>query len=498
MKYLLINILTIIYLFSYSQNDSLVPKVFYYADGTISSQGYFLNGQPESYWKTFYTSGIIKSEGNRINALLDGKWIFYDINADTTEIIHYRNTYKNGWNIKYDSNKVSSKYLYLDGKIIGLSYQYFEDFYIETPYKHHLKHGLAFKFRNKEIIGLIEYKNGYKFSEKSINRYKDTLKTGEWINFYPNRRIHIDAFYKNGILAGFYREYDQQGNLLKNLYYENGELVTNTSNISASIFKKDYYENGNLKSEGYYTFDKPTGLHKTFSKDGKLSEGILYDNDGNILGRGAIDSNGKKTGKWRFYDIEGKIISEGYYKKNRRVKTWNFFYQDGITEQTGKYKSGRLHGEWIQFRSNGTKFKVENYSKGKLDGKYQQFASNGDLTIDGFYSANKKNDGWIYYYSQLTMHNFYDKGVKTGKWYTTYQNGNNAFKGEFIDGLPNGKHIYYYTDGVIKEYQFYIFGSKEKIWTKFDAFTLSELTLLYKNNKLIKINGRKYNFDDEE
>lgn len=497
MKYLLINILTFIYLLSFSQTDSLVPKVFYYADGTISSQGFFMNGKPEGYWKTFYTSGIIKSEGNRVNSVLDGKWIFYDINADTTEIINYRNQVKNGWNIKFDSNKVESKFLYLDGKIIGLSYHYLENSYVEIPYKHHLKHGLAFEYKDDRIIKIIEYKNGYKFSEKEINRYNDSLKNGEWIIFYPNRRIHIDAFYKNGVLSGYYRSYDRQGNLLKNLFYENGEIQIKASNITVSLYKKEYYENGNIKSEGYYTFEKPIGLHKTFSSDGKLTEGILYDDDGNILGKGGVDKNGKKTGKWVFYDKEGNIKSEGYYKKNRRVKNWVFYYKEGIKEQTGSYKSGKLHAEWIQYHTNGRKFKVEHYAKGKLNGKYQQFASNGDLIIEGFYNNNLKNDAWIYHYSHLTMHNFYDNGVKTGKWYTTYENGKNAFKGEFIDGLPNGKHIYYYSDGVIKEYQFYIYGSKAKIWTKYDAFSLSEITYLYKNNKLVKINGRKYNFTDE-
>ena len=498
MKYLLINILTLFYLLSFSQNDSLIAKVFYYADGTISSQGYFLNGKPEAYWKTYYTTGIIKSEGNRVNSVLDGKWIFYDINSDTTEIINYRNQVKNGWNIKFDSNKVSSKFLYLDGKIIGLSYQYLNNSYLEIPYKNHLKHGLAFEYKGSQIIKILEYKNGYKFSEKEINRYLDSLKNGEWISFYPNRRIHIDAFYKNGILAGFYRAYDQQGNLLKNLYYENGEIAVSTSDITSSIFKKDYYDNGNIKSEGYYTDDRPTGLHKSFSNDGKLTQGILYDDKGNILGRGGIDKKGKKSAKWTFYDIEGKTISTGYYKKNRRIKTWTFYFSNGIIEQTGYYKSGKLNGEWVQYHTNATKFKVEHYSKGRLDGKYQQFGSNGDITIEGNYSDNVKDEAWIYYHSQLTMYNFYDKGIKTGKWYTTYQNGKNAFKGEFIDGLPNGKHIYFYSDGTIKEYQFYIFGSKEKLWSKYDAFTLSELTFLYKNNKLIKINGRKYNFNDNE
>ena len=42
----------------------------------------------------------------------------------------------------------------------------------------------------------VEYKNGFKVSEKKVNRFKnDSLKEGSWILFHPNRRIYKDCFY---------------------------------------------------------------------------------------------------------------------------------------------------------------------------------------------------------------------------------------------------------------------------------------------------------------
>ena len=46
----------------YSQNDT-IEKVFYHQDGSVSSKGTMINGKPIGYWKTYYTSGILKSEG---------------------------------------------------------------------------------------------------------------------------------------------------------------------------------------------------------------------------------------------------------------------------------------------------------------------------------------------------------------------------------------------------------------------------------------------------
>ena len=31
----------------------------------------------DSYWITYYNNGLRKSEGNRVNFLLDGSWKFY-------------------------------------------------------------------------------------------------------------------------------------------------------------------------------------------------------------------------------------------------------------------------------------------------------------------------------------------------------------------------------------------------------------------------------------
>lgn len=481
---------------SFAQNDSLVPKVFYYGDGTISSEGFFYNNQPVGYWKTYYPDGSIKSEGNRKSNALDGKWIFYNSSKDTSEIINYRNSLKNGWNIKYDSNKVQSKVLFLDGNIIGLSYQYLENSYLEIPHKNHIKHGLAFEYQDGKIISIIEYKNGFKLSSKKINRTKDSLKQGPWITFYENRRIHIDCFYKNDSLSGYYREYDRQGNLIKNNYLEAGKLVEKQSNIQASQFNTQYYDNGNIKSEGYYTFGIPVGLHTEYANDGSVSQGVLYSDDGKIIGKGGIDSKGRKNGKWTFYDVDNKVKAEGYYKKNRRVKNWVFYFKNGKIEQKGAYKSGRLSGEWIQYYSNNQIFKIENYRKSKLEGAFKQYSPKGEIFVEGTYQENLLDGEWIYYYKQETIHKFYDKGIKVNQWFTKYDNGKYAFKGAYEDGVPNGKHIYYYSNGTIKEFRYYIFGSKEKIWSTYDAFFDIETTYLYKNDKLVKINGKKYKFTD--
>ena len=44
-----------------------VTKQFFYDNGKLASEGFLHNGKPDGYWKSYYETGIIKSEGNRKN-----------------------------------------------------------------------------------------------------------------------------------------------------------------------------------------------------------------------------------------------------------------------------------------------------------------------------------------------------------------------------------------------------------------------------------------------
>jgi len=43
--------------------------------------------------------------------------------------------------------------------------------------------------------------------------------------FYPTRKIQMEAEYKNGLQDGFYKYYDEEGNVVMEYQYKNGEKV---------------------------------------------------------------------------------------------------------------------------------------------------------------------------------------------------------------------------------------------------------------------------------
>ena len=118
-------VILLVFKVSIAQRDTLntssliVYKEYKYKNGRISSNGFLKNNLPYGFWKSYYITGVIKSEGNWINNKLDSIWIFYDQLGDTLQKINYFKGKKNGYQFNYFNdhkykNTVSSKELYIN------------------------------------------------------------------------------------------------------------------------------------------------------------------------------------------------------------------------------------------------------------------------------------------------------------------------------------------------------------------------------------------------
>ena len=61
-----------------------------------------------------------------------------------------------------------------------------------------------------------------------------------------------------------------------------------------------------------------------------------------------------------------------------------------------------------------------------------------------------------------------------------------------------GSIIYYYENGKVKEEQYFKNGIREKIWKKFDEEGNQILTIGYKNDVEVNINGVKINLPESD
>ena len=164
-------------------------QVFKYPNGSISGEGLIRNGKPDGFWKSYYVTGVKKSEGKRTNFLLDSIWVFYDQSGDTLEKINFLYGKKNGYYFKYKKDPAEGLYvwsreLFAGDRKEGTGYFYFPDGKIKQTisYNNGKKEGLSKEYDQKGVvITLMEYSNDFLVSREKINRTDNNgLKQGVW------------------------------------------------------------------------------------------------------------------------------------------------------------------------------------------------------------------------------------------------------------------------------------------------------------------------------
>jgi len=474
-------------------------QIFKYPNGAVSSEGLMKNGKPEGFWKSYYVTGIKKSEGRRTNFLLDSIWIFYDQTGDTTEKINYLLGKKNGWYYKYKKDPsigvyIWSRELFAGDKKEGTAFIYFPDGKIQQTFSYNSgkKEGLSKEFdKEGNIITLLEYNNDFLVSRERINRLDNKgLKQGDWKEFYPNGGIKSEKTYKDDLMHGYYKEYDTRGKLILTMLYENGSIVKSRVEDEPDIEIVNKYDpEGKKIYSGPYRNKIPVGIHREYGKDGKVINAFIYTDNGLMLSEGIVDEAGNRNGKWKDYFSNGKIQEEGQFTDNRRSGQWKFYNMLEKVEQTGSFNNGRPDGLWKWYYNSGALLREEEYFQGQRDGSCTEYSETGEIIAQGEYSDGEKNGEWKYKTSEFTEEGKYLTGLKDGIWRSYYTNEKLKFKGNFVQGNPDGQQFFYYESGKIKEQQYFQMGIREKTWKKFDEEGTPVIVIAYRNDAEVSING---------
>jgi len=481
--------------------------VFRYPNGSISSEGYIRNGKPDGYWKSYYVTGILKSEGKRTNFMLDSIWVFYDQVGDTLEKINYLYGKKNGYYYKYKKDPVYglyvySKELFAGDKKEGTAFIYYPDGRIKQTinYRNGKKEGISKEFdQNGEIITLLEYNNDFLISRERINRRDEQgLRQGTWKEFYPSGAIKSERTYKNDQLHGYYKEYDEKGNLILTMLYENGAIVNSRVEDNSEIEVVNRYDQtGMLIYSGAYRNNLPVGIHREY-KDGKIVNSKIYNDNGILVSEGIVDEAGNRNGNWKDYYPDGTIMAEGQYTANRKTGLWKFYNMEGKLEQTGYFTNDNPNGLWKWYYENGSLLREEEYFQGQRDGNYIEYSRSGEIIARGQYSDGERNGEWFIKTGNTIEEGKYIMGLRDGLWKSYYEDGKLRFKGNFVQGNADGLHIYYYENGRIKEERYYKMGIREKTWKKYNEDGTVFLTVTYKNDTETSINGIKIKLPESD
>lgn len=487
-----------------AQDGELVQ--FKYENGVVSSEGRMLNGKPEGYWKTYYPDGKLKSEGNRVNHQLDSIWTFYAEDGVISQSIAYANGKKNGAKKTYFEDGVlqreevfrndipvdTTKKFYPSGKLA-------EIIPLDTLAKGK-EQGTGYEYAEEDgrVTAVIEYRNGYVAGRERINRKdKFNQKQGLWRYFYPTMVTKEEGRFKNDKKDGYWKTYDEEGNLLETLKYENGILIPDPEELAKLDIKREYHPNAQVKSVGSYNKGLKEGVHREFSMDGKVTAAKIY-SKGKVTGEGIVDAEGRRQGPWKEFYETGELKSEGNYKNGLREGEWVFYYRDGKEEQRGSYYKGQPDGDWKWTYNNGQTWREESFIEGFEEGLAIEYNDTGKVVAKGNYMSGEREGEWVIDLGDHKEEGSYVAGQKQGMWKAYFPSGQLKYEGKYEQGRESGKHTSYYENGQIREVGVYKFGSKEGDWYSYNEEGIQTGIITYKSDLPIRIDGEKVVYDQEK
>jgi len=174
-----------------------------------------------------------------------------------------------------------------------------------------------------------------------------------------------------------------------------------------------------------------------------------------------VDSEGRRQGSWKAYDVNGKLKFDGQFVDNKPVGTFTYYYENGKVKAVS-----------------------EMYDDGKRS-RTKVYHGNGRLMGEGNYLDKKKDSTWVYYSDfdgVLLSREYYENGLLEGIVFNYYPKGKVAEEIPYASGLKNGDWKRYFTDGKLKLKATYVDDKLQGLMLVYHQNGFPEVSGMYKNN----------------
>ena len=373
----------------------------------IKKKGKYIGTQKEGFWEEYgqkkegdrWLKPFVQKSGNYSSDKRNGKWKLF---GEKGKVLRESN-YQNGRKINEE------KRFNVKGQITELkTYQ--------TAYKEN---------DTKDILNGLYWKKK-PFKKRLVlskeGQYKDNLKHGLWKEFDITGKLKREVEYSNDKLNGIERHYHKNGKVSIE-----GE---NQDNIRVGIWKINY-PNGKLQTSGSYIArtikkrdPKTKKIIKEEIKNLKTGEWSEFYSNGRLLAVGQRDHI--RTGKWIFYDRNGKKKFEGtmsnefmmsevtiYDRNEKKLASGNLTVSLIKIDPEGKndveLKKYKFSAPVTYYRNGIKEFEV---TKNLIGIEYNM--QNGKKRAEGevIPSSNKKNGCWQFFNNsgKVTEKKYYING----------------------------------------------------------------------------------------
>lgn len=226
--------------------------------------------------------------------------------------LHNINTY-NKLKREYVSENAQLNYLiYYGSSINNFSFKY-------NPIdKDHINISFIMPDSLRPRYYLLENR-GFTYYDSIDTPTKDFLPDGIWLNLTHTKNSFFIRYSKeivDGKLHGILLELGSNNEIVEKSIYENGyitQFYKMTNNTLDTIMSFSYNKHGRVKEGFYYQNGKLTG-----HVNEKLGISLHLHHNGTLYEFGHI-KDGLPEGKYSYYDENGKIESDVYFRKGRPI-----------------------------------------------------------------------------------------------------------------------------------------------------------------------------------
>ncbi len=359
----------------YSEGDQNGPYESYYADGKLVSEGFLesdkVNYDQYSYWQngnliriTHYIKGELSSsdrfnndgtkEGNFDYKNKTGSFTSNYYGGITTSVIEFVNGWKTGKYLYHNKLKkplVESEFVNNKQTKVYKSYGPADQIQFEGTYYNGKLHGITKRFDhagNERLTEEYAFGDEYGFTQR----------------FYHNKKKMLEYNRFDGNIDGEFKYYNQSGDLILSLFYENNVLKYYLKkNPSGAVSEKIMVANETAQVASLYPNGK-TAISMNFVKgnlEGKLAIFGLEGNPEYEVDYAKNLYNGLRTE----YYPNGKVYKKETFKNGDYEGIQHYFREDGKPHLTANYKNDELHGDFLIY-TNGILTTTKKYDSDEL------------------------------------------------------------------------------------------------------------------------------------
>ena len=325
--------------------------------------------------------------------------------------------------------------------------------------------------KEKEIV-LIE-RDGIQYEQGAQKPY-----SGKMSSKYNNGNRKTEGQYKDGLPVGDWKFWDRDGteyngSVSRYVFHEiqNGETLEKIANNFEVDVDQLYELNEDIDKD---TGDKikagqVIGVKTADDADGQFL--FWYDKQRIKIKSHKVFINGKRNGKWTFWNENGNIVRTGSYAAGKRDGSYAYYFNDGSKKEEGAWKNDQRDGLWVKYSNNGNTQKEGTYSNGKKDGVWTTWNDKGLMASKYLYENNKVIDKWAFKYQFYSNGN--EKTLKStrnnkldGKQTIWHQNGQMKSIGNYTTGKENGDFQEWYENGQMQSKVNYLNGNMDGAYSE--------------------------------